>query len=685
MAATVPRTPPTPQAEKIPTVLTKFGDKRIDNYYWLRERENPKVKKYLEAENSYVDSELGHTKDFQLKLFHEMKTRIKEDDQTVPIKIDNYYYYTRVETGKEYTIYCRKKNSLDSPEEIILDVNEKAKGHDYFRAVVEISDDHRILAYAADTEGRRLYTIRFIDLEKKTEFSDVIKNITENFEWAADNRTIFYTLKDATTLRAHKLFRYTLGTPTPEFIKEEKDDTFRLGISKSRSLKYLFIISESTLSTEYSYIEADRPKMDAILFQKRSKKLEYSIEDGGDRFYILTNFKAKNFRVMEVAKDKTALKNWQEVIPHRTTHYLEDLDIFKNHFVLQEKNKGRTLFEVVSRADNKKHFVTFKDSSYEVSPEENPNYDTARFRYGYSSLNTPTSIFDHDLITKTDALLKVKEIPGGFNSDDYATEWIWAKAKDGIKVPISVVYKKTTKLNGSAPLYIDGYGSYGLNNDPYFHSSWITLLERGFVCAIAHIRGGAEMGREWYETGKFLKKKNTFNDFIAATEHLIKIKYAHPKKVYAYGASAGGILMGYISNARPDLYNGILAGVPFVDVLTTMLDDSIPLTTSEYDEWGDPNKKEYYKYMKSYSPYDNVKKQDYPNILVQTGFHDSQVQYWEPAKWIAKLRELKTDKNRLLFKTQLNQGHSGASGRFEALKDKALEFAFIFDLEGIHQ
>jgi len=530
MAATVPRTPPTPQAEKIPTVLTKFGDKRIDNYYWLRERENPKVKKYLEAENSYVDSELGHTKDFQLKLFHEMKTRIKEDDQTVPIKIDNYYYYTRVETGKEYTIYCRKKNSLDSPEEIILDVNEKAKGHDYFRAVVEISDDHRILAYAADTEGRRLYTIRFIDLEKKTEFSDVIKNITENFEWAADNRTIFYTLKDATTLRAHKLFRYTLGTPTPEFIKEEKDDTFRLGISKSRSLKYLFIISESTLSTEYSYIEADRPKMDAILFQKRSKKLEYSIEDGGDRFYILTNFKAKNFRVMEVAKDKTALKNWQEVIPHRTTHYLEDLDIFKNHFVLQEKNKGRTLFEVVSRADNKKHFVTFKDSSYEVSPEENPNYDTARFRYGYSSLNTPTSIFDHDLITKTDALLKVKEIPGGFNSDDYATEWIWAKAKDGIKVPISVVYKKTTKLNGSAPLYIDGYGSYGLNNDPYFHSSWITLLERGFVCAIAHIRGGAEMGREWYETGKFLKKKNTFNDFIAATEHLIKIKYAHPKK-----------------------------------------------------------------------------------------------------------------------------------------------------------
>ena len=373
------------------------------------------------------------------------------------------------------------------------------------------------------------------------------------------------------------------------------------------------------------------------------------------------------------------------MIPHRTTHYLESLDVFENHLVLQEKSKGHTVFEVLNRKNKKKHLVTFKDPTYEASPDENPNYETDKFRYVYESLNTPDSTYDHDLNLKTNDLLKVKEIPGGFKSQEYVTEWVWAKAKDGVKVPISLAYKKTTKLDGTAPLYIDGYGSYGLSNTANFQANWISLMDRGFVCAIAHIRGGSEMGRNWYETGKFLKKKNTFNDFIATTEHLIRKKYVHPKRVYAYGASAGGILMGYIANARPDLYKGLIARVPFVDVLTTMLDDSIPLTTGEYDEWGNPNKKEYYKYMKSYSPYDNVKKQDYPNILIQTGFHDSQVQYWEPAKWVAKLRELKTDSNRLLFKTQLSQGHSGASGRFESLKDKALEFAFIFDLEGIRQ
>lgn len=673
-----------PKAEKIPKVLTKFNDERVDNYYWLRERENLKVKKYLEAENALVEKEMQHTKPFQEKLFLEMKMRIKEDDQTVPVKIDNYYYYTRFEMGKEYPIHCRKLGSLRETEEIILDVNKKAKGHDYYSATINISDDHKILAYAADTEGRRIYTIRFIDLETKKELPDYIASVSSNFEWAADNRTIFYLEKDE-TLRPYKLYRYRLGTPKPELITTESDDTFALGISKSRTLEYIFVYSESTLSTEYSYIEADRPKMSPRLIQKRTKDLEYFVEDGGDQFFILTNHEAKNFRLMEVKKNKTELTNWKEVLPHRKTHYLESFDVFKDYLVVKEKFEGHTLFEVINRIDQKKHNIQFKDPTYEASPDENPNYDSFKFRYVYESLNTPDSTYEHDLSHKTDELLKVKEVPGGFDSKDYVTEWVWAKAKDGIKVPISVVYKKTTKLNGAAPLYIDGYGSYGLSNDPYFHANWISLMDRGFVCAIAHIRGGSELGRQWYETGKFLKKKNTFTDFIAATEHLVENKYAHPKKVYAYGASAGGILMGFIANERPDLYNGIIAGVPFVDVLTTMLDDSIPLTTGEYDEWGNPNNEEYYNYMKSYSPYDNVQKQDYPNILVQTGFHDSQVQYWEPAKWVAKLREMRTNNNRLLFKTELNQGHSGASGRFERLKEKALEFAFIFDLEGIKQ
>ncbi len=672
-----------PIADKIPKTLTKFGDKRLDNYYWMRERENPKVIDYLKAENNYAEKTLIHTKPLQEKLFQEMKSRIKGDDQTVPVKIDNYFYYTRTEKGKEYPIYCRRKDSLDNPEEIIFDVNKHAEGHEFYSASINVSDDHKILAYAADTKGRRFYNIRFINLETKKELPDQITNVSNAFEWASDNSTLFYEQQDPETLRVHQVYRYKLGG-SPELVFEEKDETFSISLDRSRTKTYLLIDSYSTLSSENRYIDASQPQTEPVLFQKRGEKHEYSVFDGGDRFYILTNHKAKNFRVMEVGKDKTDMKYWKEVIPHRTTHLIEHIGVFKNHIVLLEKYKGLTAIEVFKRSNKKRHLISFKNPTYEVWPDENPNFDTDFYRYSYTSLNAPESIYSHDLNSKDDTLLKIEEVPR-FNPDDYVTEWLWAKSKDGTKAPVSVIYKRSTKLDGSAPLYLDGYGSYGSSNSPSFIRNWISLLDRGFICGVAHTRGGSEMGREWYEDGKLLKKKNTFYDFIAITEHLIKKKYAHPKKVYAYGASAGGILMGFIANYRPDLYNGIVAQVPFVDVVTTMLDDSIPLTTSEYDEWGNPNKKQYYKYMKSYSPYDNVKKQNYPNMLVLTGFHDSQVQYWEPAKWVAKLRDMKTDGHELIFKTEMGQGHGGASGRFESLRDLALQFAFFLDIEGVKE
>ncbi len=673
-----------PVATKIPKELSTHGDIRVDNYYWLNDRENPEVIAYLNAENDYKDQMLAHTKDFQEKLFQEMKGRIKEEDQSVPYKENGYWYLTRYEQGQEYPIYSRKKGTLEAAEEIMLNVNELAKPYDYYNvAGLSVSPDNKIIAYGEDTLSRRIYTIRFKNLETGAMLPDQVPGVQGDIAWANDNKTIFYTLKDPQTLRGYKVMRHRLGTPVAKDVEifTETDDTFYSFVYKTKSKKYIVIGSNQTLSNEYRVLEADKPDGQFRIIQPRERDLEYSIDHFGDKFYIRTNLNAKNFRLMETPETATTKDNWKEIIPNRSDVLLEDMDLFKDYLVLSERKNG--IRQIRIRPWNgPEHYIKFPEDAYVAYTSTNPEFDTEVLRLSYQSMTTPSSTFDYNMRTKEFQLLKQQDVLGGFDANNYQSERVYVSARDGAKVPVSIVYRKGIKKDGKAPLLLYGYGSYGNSMEPYFSSSRLSLLDRGFIYVIAHIRGGEEMGRQWYEDGKLLKKKNTFTDFIDCAEWLLQNKYTSQDRLFAMGGSAGGLLMGAVVNMRPDLWKGIIAAVPFVDVVTTMLDESIPLTTFEFDEWGNPKNKEYYDYMKSYSPYDNVEAKDYPAMLITTGLHDSQVQYWEPAKWVAKLREMKTDKNPLLMHTNMEAGHGGASGRFRALKETAMQYAFLLDLAG---
>ncbi|NIP25906.1 MAG: prolyl oligopeptidase family serine peptidase [Phycisphaerae bacterium] len=680
--------PESPVAKKIPTKLEKHGHIRTDDYYWLKERDNPEVIDYLKAENEYTEAIMAHTKGLQETLFEEFKTRIKQTDMSVPYKKDDYYYYTRTEEGKDYPFHCRKKGSLESPEKVMLDVNKMAIGHEFFSVGQRnISRNQDILAYSVDTMGRSIYKIRFKDLITDKPISDEIANVTGNMAWANDNRTLFYTRQDPVTLRSYQVYKHVLGTDSSndDLVFEETDETFTCYVSKTKSKKYIMIVSYHTLSTEYRYLEADDPNGEFQVFLPRKRDHEYSVDHYKDHFYIRTNYEAKNFKLAKTAVDRTGLEYWEDVVGHRDDVLFEDMEIFQDYLVIVERKDGLKQIQIRPWSKQKEHYLSFEEPAYYASPMDNYDFNTSLFRFSYTSLTTPRSVYDYDMTTKKKILLKRQEVLGGFSSDNYQSERIFAEAKDGSKIPVSVVYRKGLKKDGNNPLLLYGYGSYGYSMDARFNPYVISLLDRGVVYAIAHIRGGEEMGRYWYEDGKLLKKKNTFKDFIACSEHLIKEKYTSSDRLFILGGSAGGLLVGAVLNMRPDLFNGAIAAVPFVDAVTTMLDESIPLTTNEYDEWGNPNVKEYYDYILSYSPYDNVEAKDYPNILVLTSLHDSQVQYWEPAKWVAKLRAMKTDRNRLVLRTKMEAGHGGVSGRYKQYRERAFTFAFILDLAGVRQ
>jgi oligopeptidase B len=670
-----------PVAEKIKKELTENGNTRTDNYFWLNETENPKVLEYLKAENAYTDEMLKHTRGLQEKIYNEIIGRIKQDDSSVPYRDNGYYYYTRYEDGKEYPVHCRKKGTIDNTEEILLNVNEMAKGHNYFNVTgLSVSQNNKFLSYGVDTTGRRKYTIHFKNLETGETYKDKIPNTTGYAVWANDNKTLFYTLKD-NTLRAYKIFRHRLGDK-PSGDKEifhEKDEAFNTTVYKTKSDKFLMIGSFSIVASEYRILNADNPDGEFKIFQERERDVEYFIDHYEDIFYIKTNLKAKNFRLMKTSIDKTSKENWKEIIPHRTDTLLEELEIFNDYLVLQEKKNGLNRLRILGLKNKSDHYLNFGEAAYSASIDRNREFDSVLLRYSYTSLITPRSIIDYNMKTGEKLILKQDEVLGGYNKDDYNVERLYAIADDGTKIPVSLVYKKGIIKNSNNPLLLYGYGSYAISMEPVFSPTRLSLLDRGFIYAIAHIRGGQEMGRAWYDNGKLLNKKNTFTDFINCSEFLIKEKYTSKDKLCIMGASAGGLLMGAVVNMRPDLFKAVVANVPFVDVITTMLDESIPLTTGEFDEWGNPKLKEYYDYILSYSPYDNVAEKNYPAMLVLTGLHDSQVQYWEPAKWVAKLREKKKGNNILLLKTNMEAGHGGASGRFEKFKEVALEYAFLLD------
>ena len=676
-----------PAVEKEPKEFIAHGDKRIDNYYWLNQRDNPKVLNYLKAENEYLDTLMSSTKELREKLFSEMKGRIKEKDESLPYKDNGYWYYSRYEEGKQYAVFCRKKQTLEAPEEIMIDQNKMAEGFKYYsiggRAV---SDNNELLAFTVDSVSRRLYGLQIKNLVTGTIYPETIANVEgDDLAWGADNKTIFYIRKDVTTLLGYQVWRHELGTdPSKDvMVYEEKDNRFYMGLYRTKSKKYIAIVSSmNQVSTEYRLLEAAHPAGSFKVFEPRRENFQYSIEHFNNRFYVLTDWDAPNFRLMQTPESKTGKANWKEVIPHRKNVFISGLLVFKNHLVLAEMKDALNQLRVINLTSHKDYYISFPEAVYASSPNVNPDYNTNVFRFYYTSMTTPGSIYDFNMDTEQRELKKQTEVLGGFKSADYTSERLWATVRDGVKVPISLVYKKGIQQNGSNPLLLYAYGSYGSSTSPSFNSSIISLLDRGFIYAIAHVRGGQEMGRQWYDEGHMLNKKNTFYDFIDCGEFLIKGNYTSKEHLYANGGSAGGLLMGAIVNFRPDLWHGVVANVPFVDVLTTMADPSIPLTTGEYKEWGNPAESAEYFYMKSYSPYDNVEKKAYPNMLVTTGLHDSQVQYFEPAKWVAKLRELKTDNNKLLFKINMDAGHGGASGRFDFLKERAWQYAFYLALEG---
>ncbi len=675
-----------PKAKKIEKVLEIHGDRRIDPYFWLNERENPEVLKYLEEENAYCDEMMKDTEDFQQLLFDEMKARYKEDDESLPYFFNEYWYLVRYEKGKEYPIFSRKFQTLENEEEILVDVNILAEGEKFFEVgSVAVSPDNKLISYSTDNLGRRIYTINFKNLETGEVFQDQIFNTTGKVVWANDNQHVFYIRKDE-SLRAFQVFRHQLGTNSEDdvLIFHEKDETFDVNVFKTKSLEYIFIASSSTISDEMRFIPAENVFADWKIVQPRIDDLEYSVEHYQDEFYIITNADdATNFKIVKTKVSQPGIENWVEVIPHRKETLLEGFEIFKDYLVLEERTKGLLHIKIIDNHSGNSHYLQFSDPTYTAYIGLNLEFNTQKLRFGYTSLTKPNSTLEYDMEARTTKILKEQEVLGGkFFVENYVSERIWAPSRDGKnKIPISLVYHKNTTKSADTPLLLYGYGSYGHTVDASFSNVRLSILDRGFIYAIAHIRGGEYLGREWYEGGKMLAKKNTFFDFIDAGKHLISENYTSAKHLYAMGGSAGGLLMGAVMNYEPELFNGIVAQVPFVDVVTTMLDETIPLTTGEFDEWGNPKNKKYYNYMKSYSPYDNVEAKKYPNMLITTGLHDSQVQYWEPAKWTAKLRELKTDSNILVFKTDMSAGHGGASGRFESLKEDALEYAFLLKLE----
>jgi len=687
--------PPIP--EKQEKKLSIHGDERIDNYYWMKlsdeqkaakspDAQTQKVLDYLNAENSYTDNMTSHLDDYKEELFQEMTGRIKQTDESVPYFKNEYFYLTKYEEGKEYPIYSRKKGKLSAKSELMIDANELAKPHDYYQAAgLSVSPNNEILAYGEDTLSRRKYDVKFKNLTTGEYLDDVIDNTTGRVTWANDNKTVFYTRKDD-ALRAYKIYRHTIGQPSSEDVEvyHEEDETFSCYVYKTKSQKYIVIGSYATVSNEFHTLDANKPNGTFDLFQKRERDLEYGISHYGDKWYIITNKDgAKNFKVMTTPETETGKENWKDFIPHSDKVFVSNLEIFESHLVVNERKDGMTKVRVLpwDNLDNG-HYIDFKEEAYMAYTSVNPEYKSDKVRVFFSSMTTPGTTYDYDLHTKTLELKKRQEVVGDFDNTLYTSERIMVPARDGEEIPMSIVYKKGFKKDGSQPVLLYGYGSYGASMDPYFSSVRLSLLDRGFAFAIAHIRGGQEMGRAWYENGKLFNKKNTFTDFIDCGQYLVDNKYTSPENHFCMGGSAGGLLVGAVINMEPDLWKGAIAAVPFVDVVTTMLDETIPLTTGEYDEWGNPNDKAYYDYIKSYSPYDNIERKDYPAMLVTTGYHDSQVQYWEPAKWVAKLREYKTDDNPLLLHTEMGAGHGGKSGRFERYRETALEYAFFLDLAG---
>lgn len=687
-----------PSAKKDPHLMTEHGNTRLDNYFWMRlsdeqkEAENPDertkdVVDYLNAENAYLDASMAHTKTLQTKLFEEITGRIKQDDESVPVKKNGYFYYTRFDKGKDYPYYCRKNAKPNSTEEIMLDGPVMGEGQSYFSiGSYQVSENNQYLVYGVDLVSRRQYTLHFKDLKSGKMLADKIENTTGNAVWANDNKTLFYTKKDPITLRSAYIYKHILGTDQKEdeLVYIEKDETFGCGVYKSKSGAYIMIGSYQTLSSEVRYIDANKPSGTWKVILPRERNHEYSVDHYGKYFYITTNDNAKNFKLVKAPVENPEKKNWVEVIAHRNDVLLEGIEIFKNFLVVSERKNGLNVIRIMEWESNNEHYLPFNDPAYMAYTNSNPEYDTEVLRYTYTSMTTPSTVYDYNMNSKEQKVMKQQEVMDeSFSPDNYVCERIYATARDGVKVPMSIVYRKGTKKDGQAPLLLYGYGSYGYSIDPSFSSVRLSLLDRGFIYVIAHIRGSQTMGRQWYEDGKLLKKKNTFNDFIDCGKWLVENKYTSSDHLYAQGGSAGGLLMGAIINMEPDLWNGVIAGVPFVDVISTMWDESIPLTTGEFDEWGNPKDEEYYNYILSYSPYDNIQAMEYPNLLITTGYWDSQVQYWEPAKWIAKLRDMKTDDNNLFMYCNMDVGHGGASGRFERYKEVALEYAFLLDLEGI--
>ncbi len=673
-----------------PKELTTHGHTRIDHYYWLNDREDNEVISYIEAENAYTAAVLAPQKALEETLFAEMKGRIKQQDESVPFKDGAYYYQTNFVQGGEYPVYVRKKGALTADEEVMFDCNALANGHSYYNmGGYEVSDNDELAIFCEDTVSRRLYTLRVKNLKTGELYPETIPNVEAgDFAWATDNQTFFYIRKDPQTLLGYQVYRHLLGT-NPEkdvLVYEEKDNQFYMGLYRMKSKKYIAIgCDHNGVTTEYRLLEANKPTGEFSVFYPRERGHEYDIQHIGDRFYVRTNYEAQNFRLMEVADKLTATTNrssWKEVIPNRADVFLQNMDVFANHLVLGERKDGLAKLRVINQQTKTDEYLSFTDPAYVAGIGNNPDINTNVLRFGYSSMTMPASTFDYNMDTKDKTLMKEQAVLGGFDKNNYLSERVFVTVRDGVKVPVSIVYRKGTPIDGTSPLLQYAYGSYGINSEPGFSATRISLLDRGFIYAIAHIRGGQEMGRAWYDEGKLLKKKNTFNDFVDVSKWLLANRYSAPDKLFALGGSAGGLLMGAVVNQAPELYRGIVAAVPFVDVVTTMLDESIPLTTGEFEEWGNPKKKDYYDYMLSYSPYDQVTKQAYPNMLVTTGLHDSQVQYWEPAKWVAKLRTMKTDNNVLLLHTNMEAGHGGASGRFQALKEVAMEYAFMLQLAG---
>ncbi len=695
-----PMRPDAPVAAKADTILKEHGQSRVDPYFWMRltdeqkRAENPddhtkEVLAYLNAENDYTKTVMSHTENLQEKLYEEIVGRIKQTDESVPYLSNGYWYYTRYEEGGEYPIYCRKKGSLEANEEILLNVNELAEGYDYYAAGgLNVSPDNKILAFAEDTLSRRIYTVRFKNLETGEMLEDQIANTTGGGAWANDNKTFFYTSKNKVSLLSEKIYRHELGSQpeTDVMVYHEKDPSYYIGVYKSKSDDYVIIWNSSTLVSDYHILDANNPRGDFQQFIPRDEKAhEYSIAHFEDKFYIVTNWDATNFRLMETPANATGKENWKEVIAHREDVLLEGIELFNNYMVVDERKNGLSNLRIINQTSGDEHYLDFGEPAYNAYISTNAEFNTDVLRFGYTSMTTPNSTFDYNMGSREKTLMKQQEVVGGHNPEDYVTERLWATVRDGEKVPISIVYKKGFKKDGNGPVLQYGYGSYGATIDASFSSVRLSLLDRGFAFAIAHIRGGQMMGRQWYEDGKMFKKMNTFNDFVDCSKFLIEKKYASAENLYAQGGSAGGLLMGAVVNMAPELYNGVMAAVPFVDVVSTMWDETIPLTTNEFDEWGNPKNLESYEYMMSYSPYDQVSEQDYPNMLVTTGLFDSQVQYWEPAKWVAKLRDKKTDNNLLILDTDMEAGHGGASGRFKRYKTTALQYAFLLDLEGISE